>query len=356
MSEAPVLFETRGPVGWITLNRPKALNALTLEMGRLIEARLRLWADDPAVAAVAIDGAGDKAFCAGGDIRALHDASAAGDRAFVAEFYGLEYRLNRLIKTYPKPYVALIAGITMGGGVGLSVHGSHRVATERTLFAMPETGIGFFPDVGATHFLPRMRGGLGMYLGLTGARLKGADSLYAGVATHLVEAAALPDLATALTRIAPGAGPADAAASIAAVLAGFAARPPEGTLAPVQGAIDATFLRASLPEVLAALGRRDDAWAAETLATLRSKSPTALAVTFRQLAQGGRLDFDEAMRLEYRLALRVALSPDFREGVRAVIVDKDNAPRWNPASVDAVDPAAVDACFAPLDGDELRFD
>ena len=327
MSEPTVLFETRGAIGRITLNRPKALNALTLEQIRQIEPALRRWATDPAIAAVVIDGAGDRAFCAGGDIRALYDASVAGDEAFLVDFYQEEYTLNRLIKTYPKPYVALLDGITMGGGVGLSVHGRYRVATERITFAMPETGIGFFPDVGGTYFLPRCPGAVGTYLGLTGARLKAADTLYAGIATHYTPAEKLDGLLAALADI-PAGGDADGA--VAAVLARFHQDPGPAPLAARREAIDRLFAGTTVTAIKAALAADADPWAAETLATLNTKSPTAVAATLEQLRRGKTLDFDDAMRLELTLGVHMALAPDFREGVRSVIVDKDNAPKWQP--------------------------
>lgn len=327
MSEESVLFETRGAIGRITLNRPKALNALTLEQIRRIDPVLRRWAADPAVAAVVIDGAGDRAFCAGGDIRALYDASIAGDEAFLVDFYQEEYILNRLIKTYPKPYVALLDGITMGGGVGLSVHGHHRVATERITFAMPETGIGFFPDVGGTYFLPRCPGEIGTYLGLTGARLKAADALYTGIATHYTLAEKLGDLLAALADI-PAGG--DAHKAVADVLARFHQDPGPAPLAARREAIDRLFSGATVAEITGKLAADTDPWAAETLATLKTKSPTAVAATLEQLRRGKTLDFDDAMRLELTLGVHMALAPDFREGVRSVIVDKDNAPKWQP--------------------------
>ncbi|MCW2246648.1 enoyl-CoA hydratase [Azospirillum fermentarium] len=327
MSEPTVLFETRGAIGRITLNRPKALNALTLEQIRQIDPALRRWAADPAIAAVVIDGAGDRAFCAGGDIRALYDAAVAGDEAFLVDFYREEYTLNRLIKTYPKPYVALLDGITMGGGVGLSVHGRHRVATERITFAMPETGIGFFPDVGGTYFLPRCPGAVGTYLGLTGARLKVADALYAGIATHVTPSDKLGDLLAALADI-PAGGDADG--DVAAVLARFHQDPGPAPLAARREAIDRLFAGTTVTAIKAALAADADPWAAETLATLNTKSPTAVAATLEQLRRGKTLDFDDAMRLELTLGVHMALAPDFREGVRAVIVDKDNAPQWQP--------------------------
>jgi len=348
MSEATVLFEARGGAGVITLNRPKALNALTLEQIRQIDPALRRWAADPSVAVVVIEGTGEKAFCAGGDIRALYDAASAGDVDFLADFYREEYTLNRRIKTCAKPYVALIDGITMGGGVGLSVHGRYRVATERTLFAMPETGIGFFPDVGGTYFLPRCPGKIGLYLGLTGARLKAADLLYAGIATHCVPSSAIEDLKAALADITD---PANADAQVQAVLQRFHQDPGPAPLAAKRDLIDRLFAGDSLDAVLANLAADTDPWAAETLKTIRTKSPYALAVTFRQLRDGANLSFDQAMALEFTLALHVAIAPDFREGVRAVIVDKDNAPRWQPPGA-----LPVDEAFGPHPAGTLTFE
>ncbi|HEY0834897.1 MAG TPA: enoyl-CoA hydratase/isomerase family protein [Azospirillum sp.] len=347
MSEPTVLFEPRGGCGVITLNRPKALNALTLEQIRQIDPALRRWAAAPSVAVVVIEGAGEKAFCAGGDIRALYDASTAGDEGFLADFYREEYTLNRRIKTYAKPYVALIDGITMGGGVGLSVHGRYRVATERTLFAMPETGIGFFPDVGGTYFLPRCPGRIGLYLGLTGARLKAADMLYAGIATHYVPSSDIENLKAALADITDVAA---ADAQVQAVLARFHQDPGPAPLAEKRGLIDRLFAGDTLDAVLGALEAESDPWAAQTLSTICSKSPYALAVTVRQLRDGAALSFDEAMALEFRLSLHVAMAPDFREGVRAVIVDKDNAPKWQPPGA-----LPVDAAFGPHPAGALTF-
>ncbi len=324
-----ILFEVVGAVGRVTLNRPKALNALTLAMTRELDARLIDWAADERIAAVVVEGAGDRAFCAGGDIRALYASmTTPGDR-FSATFYREEYTLNHRIHAYPKPYIALIDGVVMGGGVGVSVHGSHRVVTENVLFAMPETGIGLFPDVGATHFLPRIPGALGMYLGLTGARLRAADVMCAGVGTHFVPRARLGELVDAL-----------AACPVEDCLAGFAA------------AIDRCFAGATIEAIITALEAEGTEWAEATRATLAAKSPTSLKVTVRQLRAGAALDFAAAMRLEYRLCQRFCADHDFAEGIRSVVIDKDNAPRWRPASLAAVTEADVDAHFqAPPDGD-----
>ncbi len=318
MSDAQIRFERIGGIGRMVLDRPKALNALTLDQVHAMHPQLAAWAADPQVRAVLIEGEGDKAFCAGGDIRALYDACRTGDDAFIQSFYRDEYRLNRRIKTFPKPYIALIDGIVMGGGVGVSVHGAARIATERTLFAMPETGIGFFPDVGGSFFLPRCPGALGQYLGLTGARLKAADALHAGIATHYVPSARLDDLRAALA----------AAADPLAVLADFHQDPGPAPLAGRRAVIDQCFAAASLAEVRERLAAHSDPWAAETLAVLDAKSPTACRVAFEQIRRGARLDFEACMRMEFRLSLAVAPAGDFAEGVRAVIVDKDNKPAW----------------------------
>ncbi len=321
-------FERTGTLGRIVLDRPKALNALTLDQVHVIHPQLDAWAADPAVTAVVIEGAGEKAFCAGGDIKLLFEACKAGDREFVAAFYRDEYRLNRRIKTMPKPYVALLDGIVMGGGVGVSVHGRFRVATERTLFAMPETGIGFFPDVGGSHFLPHLPGDIGMYLGLTGARLKAADTLHVGVATHYVESERLPALREALSE-------ARDAAEVEATLAGFASDPGPAAIDDKRALIDRCFGKASLAEVLAALAAESDPWAAETLAGLVKKSPHLVAVSFEMIRRGRTMSFDDCMKMEFRLAMELAPAHDFVEGVRALLIDRDNTPDWRKAGAAA---------------------
>jgi enoyl-CoA hydratase len=350
-SDAELLFDRRGALALVTLNRPQALNALTLSMFRDFDARLAVWAEDPAVAAVVVAGAGERAFCAGGDVVAIYD-SARGDRKVAAELFRAEYTLNRNLFHFPKPCVALIDGVTMGGGAGLSVHGSHRVATERTLFAMPETGIGLFPDVGSSYFLPRLPGELGLYLGLTGARLKAADCLYAGVATHHVESAKLPALVEALAT-ADWAG--DGVAAASGVIAGFASDPGAPPLAGHRAAIDRCFAGASVEEILAALEAEGGDWAEATRATLLTRSPTSLKVTFRQLRAGATLDFDQAMTMEYRLSQACVAGHDLLEGIRAMVIDKDRVPRWRPASLAEVSEAMVDAHFAPLGERDLTF-
>lgn len=348
-----VLFERRGHAGIATLNRPRALNALSLDMVLALSRQLTLWAADDRVARVILTGAGDRAFCAGGDIRELYDAAKAGDEARLDRFYRHEYRLNRAIARFPKPFIAVIDGITMGGGVGVSVHGSHRVASARTQFAMPETGIGFFPDVGGSYFLPRCPGEVGMYLGLTGARLAAADALYAGIATDYVPAARLDAAIAALSDAAPGA---DAHATVDRVLADFRGDPGEAALAARRALIDRCFAGEDVAAMVAALRAEDDPWAAEQAAILTTKSPLALAVTCRALRRGAGLTIEAALTQELDLAIRVALLPDFAEGVRAQIVDKDRKPVWRPATLEAVRPDDVAAAFVARPGRALDFD
>jgi enoyl-CoA hydratase len=357
-----ILFGREGGVATVTLNRPQALNAFTLGMYRRFDPVLRGWADDPRVHAVVIRGAGERAFCAGGDIRAIYEAGRgiAGERALTSVFFAEEYRLIRRIHRFAKPYIAIIDGITMGGGAGVSVNGAYRVATERTLLAMPETGIGLFPDVGATRFLNLAPGHIGRYLALTGARLGPADALYCGFATHFVRRELVPELARALGQTAwrPGEERAQTEAALAAI-AGDPGAPP---LAQRRAAIDRCFAPDTVEAVLDALAREaddssaDSAWAAETRAGLMTKSPTSLKVTLRQLIVGEGCDIEAALALEYRLTQRFMAGHDFYEGVRAALIDKDQKPRWDPATLPEATEAMVDGYFAPLEEGELRFD
>ncbi len=351
-SEDDLLCERRGALALVTLNRPRSLNALTLSMFRGLAARAAAWAADPEVAAVVIAGAGERAFCAGGDVVAVYD-SARGDRKLAAELFRVEYTLNRDLFRYPKPAIALIDGIVMGGGAGISLHGSHRVATERTLFAMPETSIGLFPDVGSSYVLPRLPGELGLYLGLAGARLAAADCLYAGIATHYVGRARLPALVDALAA-ADWSGDARAVAN--AVIAAFASAPGDPPLAARRAAIDRCFSGGSVEAILAALEAEESGWAQETRSTLRKCSPTSLKVTLRQLRAGATLDFEDAMTMEYRLSQACVAGHDFVEGIRAAVIDKDRAPKWRPASLAEVSEAMIDAQFIPPEDGDLTFD
>jgi enoyl-CoA hydratase len=341
---AEIIIHRQGVAGRITLNRPQALHALNEEMCLAMDAALKAWATDPEIELVVVDHAKDtRGFCAGGDIRMLAESGAADGSAAQA-FFRAEYRLNARIKNYPKPYVAFMDGVTMGGGVGISVHGSHRVATERTLFAMPETGIGLFPDVGGGWFLPRLGPPLGMWLALTGERLKGGDVCSAGIATNFCESNVVEAVKASVC---------------------------EGKLALLEAmdwdesaafekhldTMQRTFWKPSVEEIFAALADETDEWSAKQLATLKTKSPRTLKVAHRQLSLGLQMQtFEDNMRMEFRIGSRQVHSHDFQEGVRAVIVDKDNAPKWNPATLNEVSERDVEEVFAPLGDDELTFD
>ena len=331
-----------GGLGRLTLNRPQALHALTTVMCSTCITVLSDWRRDPAVQAVLIDHSGERGFCAGGDIRMLAD-SGADDGRLAREFFFTEYRLNHLLFSYPKPVIAVMDGITMGGGVGLSAPARYRLATERTTFAMPETGIGLFPDVGGGWFLPRLPGRIGLWLALTGARIKAADCLHAGLATHHVPSERLPELKAAL-----GENPSD----IEALLAQFHVDPGPAPLLAHRAELDAAFGQGSVEAILAALEAGSD-WARAQALALRTKSPQTLKVAFRQLALGlAAPDFAANMAMEYRSGARVGQRHDFLEGVRAVIVDKDNAPKWDPATLEGVGEDLLDAIFAPLPADQ----
>lgn len=332
-----------GNLGRITLNRPAALNALTLAMVESIIAALVAWRDDPQVKAVLVDGAGDRAFCAGGDIRMLHDSGKAGDGR-AETFWREEFRLNQLINRYPKPYIALMDGITMGGGMGLSVHGGFRVAGDRTVAAMPETGIGYYPDIGGAWFLPRLPGETGTFAGLTGARLKAADALALGVVTHYVPTEKRAALVSALE----AAQLDDDGDAVEATLARFEGDSGSAPLAPHRSAIDRIFAGDRVEDIVARLEADASPWAAEQLAVLRTKSPTSLKVTLRALRDGAGMDIEDVLARELGMSVACLDSgSDFYEGVRAVIIDKDNAPKWSPSRLEDVSQAAVDSFFAP---------
>lgn len=351
MSEAEVLTRIEGGVGILSLNRPRAIHALNLNMVRMMVDALMAWRDDPAVRAVMIDHAVDpegdpklsRGFCSGGDIAMLRaSALSDGGRAGRAFFFA-EYQLNHLLFTYPKPAAAFMDGITMGGGVGISSPAPYRVATARTRYAMPESGIGLFPDVGGGWFLSRMAGRLGQYLALTGGRLDGAECVWAGIATHYLDAG---DLAQAKARIIAG-------EDMGAVLDAFHRAPPVAGLSAHADDIARLFAGDDLESILDALARDSGEFAGATLATINSKSPTTCKVALHQLATGAAMpDFAANMAQEYRIAARVLMLSDFAEGVRAVIIDKDNAPQWSPPRAQDVTQAMVEAIFAPLPEDE----
>ena len=334
-----VLTFVEGRIGRIRLNRPKAINALNTAMCAAMLQALDAWESDPQVEAVLIDHAEGRGFCAGGDIRMIAE-SGAGDGREAAEFFRIEYRLNHRLFTYEKPVVAFADGITMGGGVGISQPARFRVATENTKFAMPETGIGLFPDVGGGWYLSRLPGRMGEFLALTGHRLDGAECLALGLATHYLPAARL-DAAKAAMAADPQA--------IETMLAGQALPPPVAKIQAHAADIDRLFAGDSVEDVLALLAADSGEWAETQLAALRTKSPTSMKVALRLVREGrARPSFAEEMAQEYAIGTRVARSHDFVEGVRALIIDKDNAPQWNPATLEAVSDAAIDAIFAPL--------
>jgi enoyl-CoA hydratase len=342
--EPEILLETRGRVGLITLNKPRALNALSMHMVEVMHPQLVAWAADDTIDAVVIQGAGEKAFCAGGDIRDMYEKRGTD---FGARYYAAEYLLNVAIHTYPKPYIALMDGVAMGGGAGVSIHGSHRVITERTLFAMPETGIGLFPDIGASWFLSCCPGQIGMYLGLTGHRMRAADCLYAGIGDVYVESDRLDDLLAGL-------GTADTTdeQAVNAALKEVSGNPGPAPLAAHREAIDRCFAGGSVEDIIAKLEAEDTDWARDQLAMLAIKSPTALKLTYRQLRLGPNIDsIADIMKMEYRMACRSYRGVDLFEGIRAVVIDKDGAPRWEPDELAAVVDGDLDEYFAPVPGE-----
>ncbi len=338
-----ILVSREGSAGFLSLNRPSALHALTLPMCHEMSSALSEWQDDAGVEAAIIDHAEGRGFCAGGDIAFLRNSALNDGGVSGRQFFHDEYQLNHQILTYPKPVVAFMDGITMGGGVGISQPARFRVATENTRLAMPETGIGLFPDVGGGWYLSRLPGRIGQFLALTGARLDGAECKWAGLATHY-----LPhdELSEAKARIAAGHEP-------GGVLSALSVTPPVARIEANAMQIAKHFASDRYEDILASLEADDSEWAAKELATLRTKSPQTCKVALRQLAESAKLsDFADNMAMEYRIASRVLTRPDFAEGVRAVIVDKDNAPKWDPATPEAVSDALIDSIFAPLPADE----
>ncbi|WP_247614056.1 enoyl-CoA hydratase/isomerase family protein [Streptomyces tagetis] len=338
-----VRVHTTGRAAHLVLDRPRALNALNHEMVLRLGEALTAWESDPAVETVVLTGAGERGLCAGGDIRVVHADARDGDGSASAAFWRDEYRLNARIARYPKPYVAVMDGIVMGGGVGVSAHGGVRIVTERSVIAMPETGIGFVPDVGGTHLLSRAPGELGTHLALTGARIGAADALLCGLADHYIPSAALPDLL------------ADLAALPAADAVARHARPaPGGDLAAAREWIDACYRADTVEEIVRRLLDHGDPAAKETAGTLLTRSPTALKVTLASLRRARRLgSLERVLDQEYRVSLAALDAPDLVEGIRAQVVDKDRAPRWSPPTLAEVTDADVERYFAPLGEREL---
>lgn len=346
MSESDVICETAGHCGLITLNRPKALNALNLAMVSDMARALDRWEAQPDIRTIVMRGAGERAFCAGGDIKRLYELGRTGDYVEPIAFWRTEYTLNHRIKTFSKPIVALMDGITMGGGAGLGIHARHRVAAEKFNFAMPEVGIGFFPDIGASYFLPRLVGRSGTYLALTGARIGVADALATGLVDAHVPAARFDAL---LQQLVEGHAP-------KAAIAAAATAAPAASLNEERAFIDAAFDATSLAAILEKIGAHaaaGSAFAAKTRDTILTKSPTSLAIAFRQMHVGAGVDLAEALRMDLRIVARIARGHDFYEGVRGTLIDRDRPPTWRPARIADVKAADIDSYFAPLGAEEL---
>lgn len=340
-----IIARVEGHAGILSLNKPATLHALTLDMVHAMTEALLSWRKSRKVKCVIIDHAEGRGFCAGGDINMLRQSALEDGGKKGRKFFHDEYQLNHLLFTYPKPVIAFMDGVTMGGGVGISQPARYRVATENTRLAMPETGIGLFPDVGGGWYLSRLEGRVGQYLALTGARLDGAECLALGLATHYLPAEALAD---AKQRIAN-----EDIERIDGILGTLSITPPDARIVGTIAQINRHFASNRYEDILTSLEADQSAWAMKELATLRSKSPQTCKVALRQLAEGATMqNFADNMAMEYRIGSRVLVRPDFAEGVRAVIVDKDNAPKWNPPSPDEVTDTLLDAIFAPLPAKE----
>jgi len=344
-SEPEVIMEAKNSIGLITLNRPKALNALSLNMVRVMQPQLEKWKGE-GIKMIIVKGVGGKAFCAGGDIRSLTE-SVASKGTLHEDFFREEYILNNTIASLPIPYVALIDGITMGGGVGLSVHGRFRLATEKTLFAMPETGIGLIPDVGGGYFLPRLQGQLGTFLALTGFRLKGRDTYRAGVATHFCASSQVPDVEQELLQLAN-----PCVANVTAILDSHHAackldEDKPFSLEAHLSLIDEAFDASTVEEIFQKLESNSSPWALKQVETMKKMSPTSMKISLEQMRRGANLSLKDVLKMEYRLSQVCMNGHDFSEGVRALIVDKDNSPSWEPRTLAEVSQSVIDDYFEP---------
>ncbi|MDD1528282.1 3-hydroxyisobutyryl-CoA hydrolase [Bradyrhizobium sp. WBOS7] len=351
VEEGDLIARVEGAAGIIRLNRPKAINAVTLEMFRDIDKALDRFEADPEVAVIVLQGAGERGLCAGGDIRALWESSKVnGDLGKI--LWREEYILNARIKKFPKPYVAFMDGIVMGGGVGLSAHASHRVVTDRTRLAMPEVGLGFFPDVGGTYLLAHSPGEIGTYFGLTGQTMNGPDAIHAKFADWVVPAVKLPELREALTKLGSGA----TATDVSKLIGSFSTAEIGGPVAAKEPVIDALFGFDRMEDIVAALERDGSDFALATLKTLNEKSPRGMVVTLKllRLARASS-SLEECLVREYRAALEVFRSDDFREGVRAAVIDKDRNPTWSPRRIEDVTPEMLAPYLAEIGADELKF-
>jgi enoyl-CoA hydratase len=344
MTDKEVFFEVKGTLGLITLNRPKALNALTLSMVREIHPQLKKWENDSSVKNILIKAEGEKAFCAGGDIRALHDWGKNNDEEAVG-FYREEYILNQYIKRYPKPYISLVNGIVMGGGVGLSVHGNYRIAGENYSFAMPETGIGLFPDVGGSFFLPRLSFEAGTYLALTGNRIKAADAIFLGTATNFIKSENFSNLINDLSK--EENDPKE-------IIDKYSVEPGESEFREISQFCNKIFKADTVEKIIENLTEENSDLSKKILSIIDQKSPTSLKVALKSLRLGKNISFEECMQMEFRMVNKVMNDHDFYEGVRALIIDKDNNPSWKPGNISEVEENFVDKFFSSLD-DDLKF-
>jgi enoyl-CoA hydratase len=343
-----LVITRQGHIGRITLNRPKALNALTHEMVREMHPALRAFAADDAITAVVVDGAGERGLCAGGDIRSIYDAQRAGSD-LPARFWRDEYIMNAYIARYPKPYVAIMDGIVMGGGVGISAHGSHRIVTERSRVAMPEVGIGFSPDVGGTWLLAHEPGELGIYAGLTATQMNAADAMLAGFADTHVQASRIPALIEDLSRCVKH-------DEIDAVISSYASVPVSGDFAQARSWVDACFSLESVEAIMASLQARTEPQAQKALSAMQRHCPKSLKVALAAIRRARKLgSLEDALQMEYRVSLACIAAPDMVEGIRAVVVDKDQKPRWSPDKLEEVTPQMVATYFAARDGDIIDF-
>ena len=342
-SQPELLCTIQGQVGIITLNRPAVLNSLNVSMLAGMHRQLRDWSGQPEIKAVVVRGAGSKGLCAGGDVRAVYEARGNDD--FMDRVYRVEYQLDEYISRYPKPYIALMSGYTMGGGCGISIHGKYRVVTQSTVIAMPEVSIGLFPDIAASYFLSRCPGATGMYLGLTAARISGGDALYLGLADHCLDSDSFDHLIGLLA----DSGDAKRA------LAELEVAPEKSKVETFREDIDACFAHDSVANILAAVKSHPGDWAREAERALRAASPTSLEIAFRAIREGRGKSLRECLVTDFRIAQRLMKQDDYFEGVRALIIDKDRRPKWNPPSLAEVERAAIDRCFTPLPSNELTF-
>lgn len=347
-----IIIQERNNIGILTLNRPKALNAINYAMVKTLTKQLQLWADDNAIKAVLIKGAGDKAFCAGGDVRAMYHAKQQGEHDSLIQFYEDEYNLNYLINTFPKPYLSMLNGITMGGGAGISINGKYRLATEKLIFAMPETTIGFFPDVGGTHFLSRCPDAMGLYLGLTGDKINAKDAYALGLVTHYTSSTTLPAFEETLIETQWHDDPFQ---QIDELLQNIHQHPGAYPLKAKEKIIEHCFGQPDVNNIITTLKATNDDWAQHCANQLSQKSPTSLKVTHKQIILGKDLDLKKGLEMEYRLSQSFMNENEFFEGVRALLIDKDQKPKWHPAKLEDISAQKVETYFNPLNAKELQL-